>query len=448
MFLFEFLNRISFFSVLTWSFYLIAVLCALILTNYASPLIRKYRKSLIAVGVSSLILGTLSVSSPIFLNKLNPSQSRLTPIDALVTTLWEEPVSNPETSLPDDEVRWTKDLPYHFKYKLQLPEPFKKVLTTEGSELAYLDDMGNLRGYNAYTGLNHWHIPVHATQVLDQLQAQRKFFLLDETVIGQLRISCFDLVNPSLLWQRTIPNSKDGALAYDIDSQSVIVSAGNSGVWSLKEKTGEVLWKRPEVFSRTKVIVSQKHLVVFEPVVATKPGSWYFLDASNGKTLQKIPHVYTDMQAFMPFDSGTAPSTSFMGRVDAENFFYLNHTDLSQIWNFHAPEKIQVTKYVDADRYLLLYDSELELRKLSDNAVLYQKKLSGITPSWLKVSPDRTLLTIPSTDDDGVQGVSFFNLETGEYQATARTSEPILDLLFFGDWMYLYSENYVWAFKK
>ena len=46
-------------------------------------MIRKYRRMLIAVGLSSLLLGTLSWSTPFFLSRWNPDQSRLTPIDDL-----------------------------------------------------------------------------------------------------------------------------------------------------------------------------------------------------------------------------------------------------------------------------------------------------------------------------------------------------------------------------
>ena len=449
MFLLEFLNRISFFSVLTWSFYLIAVLCALILTNYSSPMTRKYRKSLIAVAVSSIILGTLSWSSPLFMSKINPSQSRLVPIDSLVTTLWEEPVSNPETELPADEIAWAKSLPYKFKFKLQFSGSFKQAIVALGSQVAYLDRAGNLSGFNAYTGLNHWYIPVHATHVLDQIQIQKKLYLLDDTSLN-VRISCFDLVTPSLLWQRMIPNSKEGALSFDPDSQSILVTAGRGGVWSMKAKTGEILWKRPELYSKVKAIVSPKHLVVFQPAVAGRPGDWQFLDLLNGKTLQKTPHVYNEIKSFLV--NGSEPSlvnSSFLGEVNPGDFFYMSHVDLSQIWAFHADEAIRLTHFLDDDRFFFLYESSsLELRNLKDNSLIYQKKLAGIVPGNLNVSPDHAFLTIPSSGEDENPGISFFKLETGDYIVTARTSEKIADSLFFGDWLYLFSENYLWAFKK
>jgi len=447
MFLFEFLNRISFFSVLTWSFYFVAVLCALIVTSYVSATTRKYRKNLIAVGVSSFILGTLSWSSSFFLSKLNPTQSLLTPIESLGTTQWEEPVSNPEVDLPADEINWTKDLPYRFKFKLKFATNFKQAIAAEGSEIAYLDDSGNVRGFNAYTGLNHWNIQLHAKRVLDQLEAQRKLYLLDDTRLS-LRVSCFDLVNPSLLWQRTIPNSKDGALAFDSDSQSLVITAGNGGIWSLKAKTGEILWKRPELFSKLKAIVSPKHLAVFEPVIANKTGSWYFLDLLTGKTLQKSPHVYSDIRRFF-VDQSAQASSSFLGEVDLENFFYMNAVDLSQIWNLRTPTPVEILRGVDKDRLIFLYESGLvELRQRSDSSLIYQKQLTGVKPHWLRLSSDLTLLAIPSASEDGSQGISFFNLASGDYLATGRLTEPLLDLIFFGDWVYLFSENYVWAFKK
>jgi outer membrane protein assembly factor BamB len=449
MLLLEFLNRISFFSVLTWSFYLIAVLCALILTNYSSPLTRKHRKSLIAVGVSSLILGTLSWSSPFFMSKINPLQSKLVAIDSLVTTQWEEPVTNPDTELSDDEIGWQKALPYRFKYKLKMADDFRRSIAIEGSELVYIDEPGNLRGFNAYSGLNHWHIPIHANQILGQVITQKRLYLLDGTHSGQLRVSSFDLTNPSLLWQRSIPNSKDGSISFDTDSQSVLITAGNSGVWALKAKTGEILWKRPEIFSHTKPLVSQKHVIIFEPVIANKTGAWYFLDPQTGKTLQKTPHVYGDIQAFLAYEHDSNPAVAFLGRVDSENFFYMNESDLSQVWNYHAPEKIQVTEYIDADHFLFLTAANvLEFRTLKDNSIVYQKKLSNVKPDWLRISPDQAFVAIPSSVEDETPGVTFFKLNTGDYVANARTSEPIRDQLFFGDWMYLFSENYVWAFKK
>ena len=438
-----------FLAVLTWCFYFIAALSALILTQFATLATRKYRKSIIAVCVSSFILGTLSGTSPYFMNKINPLQSTRVPIDSLVGTEWEEPVNNPETELSDNEIGWTKTLPYHFKFKLKPGETFKRPLAIEGAQLIYLDDAGSLRGFNAYTGLNHWHIPIKANQFLGLAKTEKRLYLLDTARLGQIRVSCFDSINPSLLWQRIIPSTKEGSLAFDGDSQSVLVASGNSGLWALKAKTGEVLWKRPALYSKLQTLSSPKHLVVFEPVIAGKPGSWYFLDSENGKFFKKIPHEIKDIQSFVLPDRDGPPPTGELAMLDPLNFVFLNLLDLSRFWTFHASEKIKIAKYVDADHYFLLYESGmLELRSLKNNLLIYQKKLAGVKTDWLRISPDLSLVTIPSSSKDETEGASFFNLNSGDYISTAKTSEPILDLQFFGDWMYLFSENYIWAFKK
>lgn len=449
MILFEFLSRIAFFSVLTWSFFLIAVLCAIVLTNLSSPLIRRYRSMLIALCISSIFLGMLSWGTPFFLSRWNPNQSRLTPIDELVNTEWIEPVSNPATELPPDEIGWTKELPYQFKYKIKLAYELKNAIVVEGNEMVVLDTDGNVHGFNAYTGLNHWSIPVRAISIMGQLVVQKKLYLLDRNLLGALRVSCFDLVNPSLLWQRMVPGSKEGAISFDAESQNIIVSAGTNGIWALRGKTGEVLWKRPEIYSKNPVIPSPKHLLVFEPVVAAKSGSWYFLDAQTGATLQKTPHLYGEIQSFLPFDFSAGPPLTFMARVDAENYIHLNHTDLSQVWSFHASERVKLARYVDKERFFVLYESNLlELRNLKDNSLIYQKKLTGTESIWFKLSPDKEWFALTSIGSEESAGVSFFKVATGDYQVTARTSEPILDLQFFGDWVYLFSENYIWALKK
>ena len=412
-------------------------------------MIRKYRRMLIAVGLSSLLLGTLSWSTPFFLSRWNPDQSRLTPIDELVTAEWIEPVSNPQTELPPDEIAWTKDLPYRFKFKLKLAYELDRAIAVEGNEVVLLDQTGNLHGFNAYTGLNHWSIPVHASAIIGQIVLQKKLYLLDHHRLGGLRISCFDLVSPSLLWQRIVPGSKDGAISSDSDSQSILVSAGSNGVWALKARTGEILWKRPEIYTKNLVISSPKHLVVFEPAAAGKAGSWYFLDSQTGKTIQKTFHVYSEIRSFSPVQSSKGPTSTFLGRVDSENYIYLNHTDLSQVWSYHAPEKITFARTLDQDRYFLLYESNLlELRNLKDNSLIYQKKLSSIESNWLKISPDLEYFALSSIGADEASGVAFFKTIAGDYQVTARTTESILDLQFFGDWVYLFSENYLWALKK
>jgi hypothetical protein len=447
--LIEFLNRISFFSILTWGFFYIAVLCAITLTAFRSPKIRRYRQSLIAIATSSILLGTISWSVPFFMSRLNPDQSRLTAIESLTPTEWIEPVSNPETELQEDEIAWTKQLPYKFKYKLKFNYEFKKALAVESSNIVLLDTSGNIHGFNSYTGLNHWVIALHTHQVLGQVQNQKKLYIVDHTSLDSLRISSIDLQNPSLLWQRNIPNSKEGSIHFDIETQSVIVSTGTNGVWSLTAKTGEVLWKRPEIFSRARVITSSKHVLVFEPMIAKKPGAWYFLDPQTGKTIKKVPHVYPDIKEFLPDELELMSPLYVLGKIDSENLMYMNHQDLSQLWSFHTPEPIKLTRFLNGSEYFLLYDSNLlELRNLSDNQLRWQKKLSPVEARFLKVSPDHHYFTLPVVAKDELAGVSFFQVDTGEYRVEAQTSEPVLDLLYYGDWIYLFSEGHLWALKK
>jgi hypothetical protein len=445
----EFLSRISFFSILSWGFFLVAVLCALILTNLSTPLIRKYRKMMISIGLSAIILGMVSWATPLFMRHLNPDQSRLTPIDRLTITQWEEPVSNPETSVPDDEIDWVKNIPYKFKYKLNFNFDFKHAIAIQESTIVVLDQEGTLRGFNAYTGLNHWSIELKAKRVISQIQVQKKLFLLDHTSSDALRISCLDLQNPSVLWQRTIPNSKEGELSFDLDSQVVLVTTGSNGLWALRAKTGEIFWKRPEIYTKTVAIPSPKHILVFEPVVANRAGSWYFLDPQTGKTLQKNPHVYPELDQYLPIDPEHALPENFLAKVQSQQLFYMSHLDLRQTWAFNIPETIHFTQSIDPDRYFILYESKtLEQRRLKDNELIWQKKLSDIKTDWLKMSPDHQYLVLPNEERDGSQGMSFYQLDTGDYLFTAKTSETITDLLFYGDWFYLFSENHVWAFQR
>lgn len=449
MTLFEFLNRISFFSILAWAFYFIAVICAIILTTVSTPLARKYRRTLIAVGSSTLLLGTISWSTPFLIRKINPDQSRLTAIDQLTPTEWIEPINNPATELPVDEIAWSKQLPYQFKFKIQFKEEFSKSIAIEGETLVILDQSGSLHGLNAYTGLNHWSIPLHIYRYLGSIRTEKKLYVIDRTSFDALRISCLDLQYPSLLWQRTIPNAREGAITYDLDSQSVLVSAGSSGLWSLKAKTGEIHWKRPEIYTKTKAIPSQKHILVFEPMITGRAGSWYFLDSTTGKTIQKNPHAFTEVQDFILDESAQTLPPFMIAKVDAQNYFFMNHLDLSQAWSHHSDSSIKLIQYLGQDRYLALYDTNLlELHSLKDDTLLWQKKLSLVNPKWMKVSPNLEWITLPEVSEGEVPGVSFYQVQTGDYQVAARTTEPILDLMFYGDWLYLFSENHLWALKK
>jgi hypothetical protein len=86
MLILEFLNRSSFFSILTGCFFLIAAVCAILLTTLRGPLLRRYRRLMIGTASSCIFLGAVSWSFPFFLSRVNPDQSRLTPIDELITT--------------------------------------------------------------------------------------------------------------------------------------------------------------------------------------------------------------------------------------------------------------------------------------------------------------------------------------------------------------------------
>jgi hypothetical protein len=441
--LLEFLNRISFFSILTWGFFFIAVVAAILLTGFRSVWLRKYRSSIIAISTSAILLGVLSASLPFFLSRLNPDQSRLTAIDQLVSTEWVEPVSNPETELPEDEIAWAKGLHYRFKYKLGLGYEFQKALSSGENGLVLMDKKGNLHGFNAYSGLNHWMIPLRINQLLDVRIDQKKLYLLERTSLDALRVSCVDIKDPALLWQRTIPRSKEGALEIDPASQILLISAGSNGVWALKLKTGEIDWKRPEIFSKTVALVTDRHILVFEPARAGLGGKWHFLDLNSGRVLQKTPHAYPDIKRF-DRKSNTPP---VMGLVDSENLFLFNPRDLSQSWSHHADGPIALTEFL-GDQYLSLLDqTRLELRSIAKNELKWQKKISPIPAPWVKSSPDLSVFAMPSEAGEEPQGISFFRSENGDYLGSAHTSEPLSDLYFLGDWLYLMSENHVWALK-
>ncbi len=448
----EFLNRISFFSILSWSFFMVAAVSALVLTNLRSSLIRKYRSPLISVALSSLLLGVVSTGTPYFLRSLNPDQSRLTPIDQLTITQWVEPVSNPETTLQnEDETSWLKNIPYRFKYKLQFnPYEFSRLISIHESTMVIMDQKGTLRGFNAYSGLNHWSIELQSQKVLSTMQVLKKLYILDRVFsLDALRVTCIDLQNPSVLWQRFIPNSKDGELSFFPETQSVLITTGANGVWSILAKTGEVLWKRPEIYSKTMAIPSQKHVLVFEPVVANRAGAWYFIDPTTGKVVQKAPHVYPEISSFTPIAASKTASEYFLAKVNPEQFFYMKHTDLSTGWSFNASEPIHSTLIVDSEHYFAFYESKmLELRNIATNDLIWQKKMSGVLNTWMRFTPDHQYFTLPTESSDGNAGVAFYELGTGNYLFTAKTSEPIIDMVFFGDWFYLFSELHVWAFQN
>ncbi len=451
MLLLEFFNRISFFSLLAWSFFFIAAVCAILLTSLRSPLLRKHRKSLIAVASSSMVLGLAIWSLPLFLNRLNPDQSRLTPIDDLVRTEWIEPVGNPETELPDEEIGWARGLGYQFKYKLRLGYDFEKVLASGPESLVLLDQGGDIHGFDAYTGLNHWVLRLRLNQALDFVLDGKKLYLLDHTSLGSLRISCVDYLNPALLWARTIPRSKEGALMLDPETQTLFVSGAAGGIWALKAKTGEVLWKRPELFSKVRALRGGKHLLFFEPKVAGKSGHWVFLDPVNGKTLQRTPHVYPDLESFLvvehePHSSGASP---VLGLVDQENTFLLNPVDLSQRWTHHEESKLRAVRIVGKDRLLTLSDSNLlALRNLETHELQWEQTIHTPEVSFLRTNQDLSRVVVPSEKEGESRSLSFYDLATGEALGVAHVSLPLLDVHFLGDWVYFLSETHVWAARK
>jgi hypothetical protein len=443
----EFLNRISFFSVLTWGFFLIAAVSAILLTSFRSALLRKYRSTLIATASSALLLGALSWSFPLILSRVNPDQSVLTPIDQLVPTEWIEPVSNPETSISPEEETWATGIHYAFRYKLKFGYEFRSVLLANGSTLVVQDSKGNIHGFNAYTGLNHWMIPLRVSHLLQVAPNDKKLYVLERTSLDALRLSVLDYQNPVLLWQRTLPRSKEGAIALDSESQTVAISAGQNGIWALKTKTGEVLWKRPEIFSKTTSIPGSRAWVAFEPKSSAHAGFWILLDPNTGKTLQKAQHDLGDLKALTLIRP--ASSTLALGLSDSDRLFLFNPSNLSFSWTTPSEVPILLPPLSDRDHFFVLKDNHLlERRRIRDNELAWQAMMAPVKNPTLKISPDGRLFGLPSEEEDALRKVRFFKVEDGSYLAEAQTSEATLDWVFLGDWLYLMSENHLWAFKR
>ncbi len=448
MLLFEFLNRISFFSVLTWGFFFIAVVCAITVTNFRSSRIRRYRSALITTATSALLLGLITGSLPYFMSRLSPDQSRLTPIDQLVSTEWIEPVSNPETEIVDEEVAFLGSLRYQFRYKLKPGYEFKRALTAGENTLVVLDQKGNVHGFNAYTGLNHWQIGLRIHQLLEVVTDQKRLYLLERTSLDALRISCLDTRNPALLWQRTLPRSKDGSIVLDPREQKLFVSAGASGVWTLKSKSGELLWKRPEIFSKIPAIPLDTRLLVFEPEVLSRPGHWHFLNPHTGATVRRVLHHSPDLEELWVLRN----PEQLLVRADSQSLLLLNPADLTPLWNFRADSPIEKLALLGEKQFLLYRGQNLmELRTLPENELRWQKKIPLLPPAWIKPSPDLSFFAGPSASgvpEGGPKGVAFFETASGDYLTSGRESEPLVDLHYFGDWLYLMSEHYLWALKR
>jgi hypothetical protein len=451
--LFEFLNRISFFSLLTWGFFLIAVVCALTVTNFHSARIRRYRSALIATATSSLLLGLITGALPHLMIRLGPDQSRLTPIDQLVTTEWIEPVSNPETEVVDEEIGFLRSIRYQFRYKLHFGFEARKILSAGDSTLVTLDARGNVHGFNAYTGLNHWQIRLHLNELLQVIPDQKRLYLLEKTSLQALRISCLDIRSPALLWQRTLPRSKEGSIVLDAREAKLLVSAGSSGIWALKSKSGELLWKRPELFSKSPTVALDRTNLVFEPAVAGMTGHWHFLNPHTGATLKKISHSHPDLAELIPVvpvqEIPASIPARVLARIDATNLLLLNPLDASVLWSHRSDTPIEKVVLLGQKQMLLLLDQNLiELRSLSENTLQWQKKIPLLPPPRVYASPDLSLFAGPFAGEGEPPGLAFYGLPSGDYLASGRESEPILDVFFYGDWLYLLSEHFFWAVRR
>ena len=210
--------------ILSWAFFLVSVICALMITSVKSPLTRKYRKILISTAFSGMILGVATWSMPLILRKVNPVQSRKIPLEKLPFTNWEEPMENPVVALESaEEMAWMKNLPENtkarFKFKLKITNDLSQPLVVHDNQFIYLDQDGNLRGFDPYTGLNHWTIETRLQTIVEMVIAPKRLFLIDTPKNENIRISCIDLQNPSILWQRIIPESKDASAIFDFENQ-------------------------------------------------------------------------------------------------------------------------------------------------------------------------------------------------------------------------------------
>ena len=422
------------------------------ITSVKNPLTRKYRKILISTAFSGIILGVATWSMPLILRKVNPIQSKKIPLEKLPITSWEEPIENPITVLDDaNEMSWLKKIPeerkIRFKFKLKLDRDFKKTIAIEEKQFIYSDRDGNLRGFDPYTGLNHWVIQSNIGKVIDQVIAQKRLFLIDTTKNDEdIRVSCIDLQNPSILWQRIIPESKEASAIFDFETQSLVVSTATDGIWSLKSKTGEILWKKPEIFTKNRVLHAGRNVLAFEPPVGNKVGSWYFIDPLTGKTNQKQNHVYPDMENFIPFSVGET-SLAF-AKVSSTQYFMLNPVDLSALWSQTATDPIIKITLIDEQNYLIAYQgSLLEKRNLKTGELIWQKKMNQVDLSTFQIDVKQKLIIAANSPDEEQAGIAFFNLEDGNYLYTVQLPEPPLEAEFFGDWLYFIGETFVWAFQ-
>ena len=421
------------------------------ITSVKHPLTRKYRQMVISTAVSAMILGVATWFMPLLLRKINPVQSKKVALEQLPITAWEEPLENPITILDaEHEMSWLSNVPeqnrVRFKFKVKLESDFKKMITVQENEFVYLDQNGDLRGFDPYSALNHWKINLSIKHVIDQVVGQKRLFLLDSPNNEDLRVSCIDLQSPSILWQRLIPETKEGAVTFDFETQSLIVSTGSNGVWSLRSKTGEILWKKPEIFTKIKVLSAGKSFLAFEPPVRKRVGAWYFLDPLTGGENQRKAHIYPEMQNFTAFV--TAEGGRALAQVNANQYFLLNPADLGMLWSQTSVDPILRITIVDDKSFLVAYENRmLEKRDLGTGELIWQKKMTQVDLSAFKVNLAQNLLVAPVSDSDAQSGTGFYSLEDGNYLFTAQMSEPAQAVEFFGDWFYIMGETFVWAFQ-
>jgi hypothetical protein len=90
----------------------------------------------------------------------------------------------------------------------------------------------------------------------------------------------------------------------------------------------------------------------------------------------------------------------------------------------------------------------LEVRQWNANTLLWQHSLSDFSDRFVRVSPDHLILALSIHEANELPGVAFRDLRQGHHLAGVQTSEPLTDLWFLGDWLYLFSQNHVWVFRK
>lgn len=450
---------IPLYSIVSWLFFFISVLGAMALTSFRHPWVhrhlRRHRKLLLSTTLSSLFLGIVSSTLPFFFRTFNPDASKLVPFDQLVLTEYSEPLENPtdhptDESFDDSSNDWTKKYPAKFRFKLKMPYSFKHYLAAYEHRLFILDEQGTLRGFDAYTGLNHFSIPLKIQNLVSASQEQDRLFILDHNNrTDVLRLTCINLQNPSAIWQRTFPNSRQGAFTYHADTQTLLVTASNSGVWLLRSKTGEIFWKRPDLYSYSAAFPVRGQWIIFEPKIAKKLGRWSFLSDTTGKTLKTIPHTFDSLQEWV---SDSAPAHEpqviavFKNEDQSQTLARLNLPNLEPIHSITLQEPLKDWHLVSNQQQILGMSSASTWYSFqADNLQLkIEKKLSDVARPALALSSDQTLFFLPEAQS----GVMAFLSKTGEWQWTAQTQDPIQIVVYFGDWFYWFGESILIAHQK